>query len=182
VFTSVTTTLAVLALVALALCVISLVALTARSVRPAAWAALRTRVSALALPCAWVAAVIAVSGSLYLSDVAGLTPCRLCWYQRIAMYPLVVLLGIAALRRDTWTARRYLLPVAGLGAIISAYHYQLERFPQETSFSCSLEAPCNAAVVDVWGFVSVPFMALAAFLLIASLLALARDPDPAPEA
>ena len=66
-----------------------------------------------------------MGGSLYYSEVAHYTPCALCWYQRIAMYPLVLLLGIAAFRRDIGI-RLYAIPLAAIGAVISAYHYLLE--------------------------------------------------------
>ena len=82
-----------------------------------------------------------MTGSLYFSEVAHFVPCRLCWYQRIAMYPLVLLLGIATLRRDRGI-RLYAIPLAAIGAAVSIYHVQLERFPDQASF-CSLEAPCN---------------------------------------
>ncbi|MBV8194639.1 MAG: disulfide bond formation protein B [Candidatus Dormibacteraeota bacterium] len=129
------------------------------------------------LPVAWIVAALATLGSLYLSEIAGLIPCQLCWFQRIAMYPLTLLLGIAALRGDVYTAKRYLVWIPMVGTVLAAYHYQLERFPSQPTLTCSLEAPCSVPVVDVWGFVSVPFMALAAFLLIATLLLMARDVD-----
>ncbi|HYM49221.1 MAG TPA: disulfide oxidoreductase [Candidatus Limnocylindrales bacterium] len=171
-----------LALVADALVVLCLAAFvvsrTSATLREGG-AQLRARVTPFALVAAWLVAALAMLGSLYLSEIAHLTPCRLCWYQRICMYPLVLLLGIAVFRSDVSTARRYLLPLAGVGALIAAYHYQLERFPHQPTLSCNLDAPCSLPVLDIWGFVSVPFMALAAFLLISTLLLLARDPaDP----
>ena len=63
-----------------------------------------------------------MAGSLYFSEVADFMPCTLCWYQRIAMYPLVLLLGIAAFRRDR-AIRLYVVPLAVVGAAISIYHY-----------------------------------------------------------
>ena len=71
-----------------------------------------------------------MAGSLYFSEVAHFVPCRLCWYQRIAMYPLVLLLGIATLRRDVGI-RLYAIPLAAIGAAVSIYHVQLERFPDQ---------------------------------------------------
>ena len=138
---------------------------------------MRTTISPFALAVAWLVSMIATAGSLYLSGIAHLVPCRLCWYQRIAMYPLVLLLGIAVFRDDRYTAKRYLIPVAAVGLPISIYHYQLERFPNQTAFVCSPEAPCSVPAVNVWGFDSVPFMAMAAFMLIITALWLAR-PTP----
>ena len=137
------------------------------------WTDFRIAAGPYALALAWLVAAVCMFGSLYLSEVAHLTPCRLCWYQRIAMYPLVVLLGIAVVRADILVARRYFAPLAILGGLISLYHYQLERFPNQPTLSCGLETPCSIPVVNLWGFASVPFMALAGFLLIATLLLVA---------
>ncbi|MBV8528989.1 MAG: disulfide bond formation protein B [Candidatus Dormibacteraeota bacterium] len=127
------------------------------------------------MPAAWLVAALATLGSLYLSEIAGLIPCQLCWFQRIAMYPLVALLGVATLRGDVAGAKRYATVFAMVGAVLAAYHYQLERFPSQPTLTCAAEAPCSIPVVNVWGFASVPFMALAAFLLILTVLLLARQ-------
>lgn len=120
---------------------------------------------------AWLIATTATLGSLYYSEIANFTPCKLCWYQRIAMYPLSVILGIAAWRRDL-QVRRYLLPLAGIGILISTYHYLLERFPSlESSASCDPTNPCTLVWVWEFHFISIPFMALAGFSAIFALLA-----------
>ena len=128
----------------------------------------------------WVATVvaaIATAGSLYLSEVARLEPCALCWYQRIAMYPLVLLLGMAAVRRDA-AIRPYVLALAGIGAVISAYHVAVQRLPGLPSGSCSVSAPCSAIQVEVLGFVTIPVLALVAFATIFVLASLGRtDPE-----
>jgi disulfide bond formation protein DsbB len=110
-----------------------------------------------------------VAGSLYFSEVAKFVPCALCWYQRIAMYPLVVILGIAAWRGDAGI-RRYVVPVAAIGALISLYHIAVERLPGLPTGSCSLEAPCDLIWVERFGFVTIPVMALAGFVAIITLL------------
>jgi disulfide bond formation protein DsbB len=133
----------------------------------------RSRMRALLGPAAlWLAflvALTATAGSLYLSEVAGFIPCTLCWYQRIAMYPLVLVLGIAAWRGDGGI-RSYVVPVAGIGALIAAYHVALQRLPGLPSGSCSLDVPCTAIYVERFGFVTIPVMALVAFLAILALL------------
>jgi len=123
------------------------------------------------LGAAWLVASLATAGSLYLSDVAGLAPCLLCWYQRIAMYPLVLLLGVAALVGDRriW---RYVLPISLTGLAISIYHVTIQYQPTLGVVSCSAEAPCTARYLHVYGFVSIPVMAGAAFLLVSALVAL----------
>ncbi|MBI4730456.1 MAG: disulfide bond formation protein B [Acidobacteria bacterium] len=127
-----------------------------------------------ALPFAWVVALVSLGGSLYYSEVAGFVPCKLCWYQRTMMYPLAIILGIAALRRDGGI-RRYVLPMVAVGALVSVYHYQLERFPSQSSPACLADAPCTVTWVWQFHYISLPFMALSAFALIATLLRLAPD-------
>lgn len=135
--------------------------------------ALRDWIGPAALPFAWAVALVATSGSLYYSEVAGYEPCTLCWYQRIAMYPMALLLGIATARRDL-SIRRYLIPLALTGAAISIYHYQLERFPTQTTFACTETVPCTFTYVWQFHYISIPFMALSGFALIVTLLASAR--------
>ena len=129
----------------------------------------RGAVDGSSLVLAWVVALVATLGSLYYSEVAHLPPCTLCWYQRIAMYPLAIVLAIAAVRSD-FGVRRYVLPVVAIGAAISAYHYQLERFPSQTTLACSVEVPCTTVWVWQLHYISIPFMAFSAFALIATLL------------
>jgi disulfide bond formation protein DsbB len=101
--------------------------------------------------------------------VAGLEPCTLCWYQRIAMYPLALILGIAAWRSE-WAVRRYAAPLAVIGALIAGYHVVLQRVPSLPSTGCSVTAPCSAIDLERFGFVTIPFMALAAFAAILTVL------------
>ena len=131
---------------------------------------LRVSVENGGLMLAWSIAVVATLGSLYYSEIANFTPCKLCWYQRIAMYPQAVVLGVAALRNDH-SVRRYVLPVVGVGGAISIYHYLLERFPSWASDgSCDPTAPCTTVWVWQFHFISIPFMALMGFAAIAILL------------
>jgi len=122
---------------------------------------------------AFAIAAIATLGSLYYSEIAHYTPCEMCWFQRGAMYPLAVLTLIAALRGDA-KAWRYIVPVAAVGLLFSVYHYQLELFPEQPSM-CSTTVPCSVRWVEVYGFVSIAFMAGAAFVSILALqLGMAR--------
>lgn len=127
-----------------------------------------------ALWLAFLVALTATLGSLYLSEVAHFVPCKLCWYQRIAMYPLVPILAIAAWKRDVAVVR-YAVPLAVIGAAISIYHYQLERFPSQASVSCSADAPCTVVWIWKFHFVSIPLMALSGFALIVALVLVARS-------
>jgi disulfide bond formation protein DsbB len=156
-------------------------AVTARFSTPSALALgrLREAVDGSSLVLAWIVALVATLGSLYYSEVAHFVPCPLCWYQRIAMYPLTVVLGIAAFRSD-YRIRRYVLPVVAIGSMISIYHYQLERFPSQASLACSVDVPCTTVWVWRFHYISIPFMALSAFALIAALLLLGTSPDEGP--
>lgn len=124
-----------------------------------------------ALPAAAVVAVLATVSSLWLSEVANFVPCRLCWYQRIAMYPLAIILPIAAVRRDI-PVRIYALPIAVIGALIAVFHHIEQRTPTNELLSCSADGTsCTTRWVDEFsGMVSIPTMAFAGFLLIVGLL------------
>ena len=132
---------------------------------------LRDMIDGASLALAAVVALVATLGSLYLSEVADFPPCQLCWYQRIAMYPLPVILGIAAWRRD-FGIRPYAMALAAIGGAISIYHYQLERFPDQGSLSCSVDVPCTTVWIWRFHYISIPFMALSGFALIVTLLLL----------
>jgi len=143
-------------------------------------ARVRELVRPTALPIAWLVAAVATAGSLYYSEVVGFVPCVLCWYQRIAMYPLSAILAVAALRRDTlvW---RYALPLTLVGGVISVYHYQLERFPTQSSVACDADVPCTVTWVWQFHYISIPMMALTGFVAITALLLLARTTNGRPE-
>ena len=133
------------------------------------WAFARDAGSAVADAGLWLAFIVAAGatiGSLYFSEEAGYVPCRLCWFQRIFMYPLSVILLIAAIRRDR-AVRWYVVPLAAIGAAISSYHYLLEWRPSLEGGACTATGP---ACADIWfrelGFVTLAFMALAGFVSI----------------
>ena len=133
----------------------------------------------VALPLATAVAVVATGGSLLLSEVAGYVPCVLCWYQRIAMYPLVVVLGVATVRddRQVW---RTVVPLSGIGGIIATWHVAIERFPTLGSDLCDPAAPCALRWVEEFGFLTIPTMALIAFAAIATLSLAARPAADGP--
>ena len=103
---------------------------------------------------AWIVATVTTLGSLYYSEHAGFVPCELCWYQRIVMYPLVIVLGVAALRRDRTVWITTLVFVV-IGAPLSLYHWLVERVPAfEESSSCSAITPCSSPWFEKLGFVT----------------------------
>lgn len=122
------------------------------------------------LPLSWAIAATAMAGSLYFSEVLEYIPCNLCWYQRILMYPLVILLGIAAVRKD-YRIAIYVLPMTLLGLCISSYHYLMEKtdFVKSGSKVCGI-VPCDAEYINWFGFVTIPFLALVAFAMISLLM------------
>jgi disulfide bond formation protein DsbB len=119
---------------------------------------------------AWLVAAVATAGSLVYSGVIHFLPCRLCWYQRIAMYPMAIILLVGAIRREI-VVKYYALPLALGGALISIWHYLTQTFPSLEGGSCDPTNPCSAKYVDVFGFVSIPFMAGSGFIVISVLLA-----------
>ncbi len=141
---------------------------------------LRALVAPASIWLAWLVATVATLGSLYFSEAAHFLPCKMCWFQRIGMYPLALILGIAAFRRDLGI-RVYAVPLAVLGAMVSSYHYFIEWFPRFESGSCDPTVPCTLIWFRRLGFMTLPYMALTGFLSIIVLLALPggsrRDSD-----
>lgn len=126
------------------------------------------------LHLAWVVALVATLGSLYFSEVLEYIPCKLCWIQRIFMYPLVIILGIAAVRRE-FQITVYVLALTIPGGLVSLFHYLYEKtdwFKSASTF-CG-ENPCDIAYVNWFGFITIPFLALTAFILITVLCFLIR--------
>lgn len=127
----------------------------------------------LGLYLAWLVAIVATAGSLYLSEVRHFVPCTLCWYQRIMMYPLVILLGIASFRNDRGIIA-YTLPMSLLGLAIATYHVLEQNIPGFGAPQlCQLGIPCSVKYINWLGFISIPVMSLTAFTLISLFLILA---------
>jgi disulfide bond formation protein DsbB len=183
---TVSTILAVLALlVQVLLAALALLALASLvSPRARAWLGeLRETLLGTELWIAWAIALVATLGSLYFSEIADFPPCRLCWFQRIAMYPLAVLLLVAALRRDFRGAALYGLAFPVAGAAVAIYHVYIEQNPEAESAGCKIGgAPCSVKWIDELGYITIPVLALTAFLAIGALLlfalARARSVDP----
>jgi len=126
----------------------------------------------------WIICMVttgAMLGSLYFSEIVGFAPCKLCWYQRIAMYSIAIISFVAALRNDK-NIVRYTIVLAPLGLVVSTYHYLLEWFPTLETNVCSLDVPCTAVWFRELGFVTLCFMAGCAFItVIAVSLAIIRE-------
>lgn len=113
-------------------------------------------------------AVLATGGSLWFSEGAGFPPCELCWYQRIAMYPLVVVLGMAGFR-DSATGRLTGIVIATLGLAVSAWHIVVEAFPDAAGGGCDPDNPCTIRWVEGLGFWTIPRLAAGCFIIIIAL-------------
>lgn len=130
-------------------------------------------------------AASAMGGSLFFSEVMGLTPCRLCWFQRILMYP-IVLIALVALLRDDRRASLYVLPLSVIGIFVSGYHYLLQQGLFTESIGCAKSGPpCSAIDWIAYNFITIPLLALTAFMLISlgASAALRQDldgPRPSP--
>ena len=119
---------------------------------------------------AWVVALLATVGSLFFSEVMGLPPCVLCWYQRIAMYPLVLIIATGIVARDR-RLRAYALPLCLAGLAVSVYHNLLYYgVIPETLTPCSEGASCTERQIEWFGFVTIPLMGLASFAAVAACL------------
>ncbi|WOA64251.1 disulfide oxidoreductase [Bacillus mycoides] len=120
-----------------------------------------------ALFTAWGASFIATLGSLYFSEIMKFEPCVLCWYQRIFMYPFVLWLGIAVVKKD-YRIASYSLPIASIGACISLYHYAIQKVSalSVAGAACG-RVPCTGEYINWFGFVTIPFLALIGFIIIA---------------
>lgn len=126
--------------------------------------------SQLILPLSFLVATGALVGSMVLSSVYNLVPCELCWYQRILMFPIPIILGAAILRRDSrvyW----YVLPLSILGAVAAFYQSLLQwGVVGESSLTCSGLVSCAEVQVEFFGFMTIPFGAMVTFLTITGLM------------
>ncbi|MBI5309927.1 MAG: disulfide bond formation protein B [Actinobacteria bacterium] len=154
------------------LIVLSLVSLVVPSARNAlVW--LRDSFTGTELWFAWGIALVATLGSLFFSEFADFVPCRLCWFQRIAMYPLAIVLLVGALRRDVRAAVQYAFVLPILGAMVSIYHIWIELHPEDESAGCKVGGSCATKWIDEFGYVTIPTLALTAFAAIGAFLAFA---------
>lgn len=132
---------------------------------------------------AFAVALLATSGSLFFSEYSNFIPCHLCWLQRYAMYPLVILIPLAILSKKRW-ALIAILPVPIIGAGIAIYHRYIELFPEAGSQQCKAGGGCatnwlqNLAPLS---YITIPTLALTAFGLIIAMLLMAIFPPQAQE-
>lgn len=123
---------------------------------------------------AFVLSLIAVAGSLTYSNVIGYEPCFLCWWQRIFMYPQVILLGLALVKKEAQSIKKYALALSIIGAPISIYHILVQNSTRIASTAPCLAvsdgASCAVDLVRVFGSITIPMMCLSIFLAIIVVL------------
>jgi len=113
-------------------------------------------------------ALAALLSSLYFSEIRGFVPCELCWFQRILMYPIPILL-IVGIFNDDWLLPKYVLPLSITGLGVSTYHYLLQNHVFGSTM-CSAGVSCAIRYINAYGFITIPFLAGVAFLLITILM------------
>lgn len=119
---------------------------------------------------AWTVALVAMIGSLFFSEVMNLPPCVLCWYQRIALYPLVLIIAVGIISHDK-RMKIYALPLCLTGLAISIYHNLLYYgLIPESITPCQEGISCTSRQIEWFGFITIPLMALTAFVCIAGCL------------
>src|SRR3989344_7617018 len=162
---AVNTTLAVLTVIGQVIAVVVLFALLGRRQRHLS--AVLAWVREHALTAAFVTALVSMLGSLFYSEIAGYAPCVLCWYQRIAMYPQVLLLGLAAFRRDQNIAD-YSIGMSVIGGLIAAFNYreQISATPLASCSAVGFSVSCSERFVTSFGYITIPLMAATAFAMI----------------
>lgn len=122
------------------------------------------------LQLALLQSIAATAGSLIFSELLKFPPCILCWYQRIFMYPLIVILAVGIWKKDK-NIPFFVLPLSIIGLIISFYHNLLYYgIIPESSAPCVLGISCTTKFIEWFGFITIPFLSMISFLLITLLV------------
>lgn len=131
----------------------------------------------LVIYLAWFVAILSTIGSLYFSEILLFPPCTLCWYQRIAMYPLTVILLVGLLKKDK-NLPFYVLPLSAVGLIIAFYHNLLYyNLIPEAAAPCALGVSCTTQFIQWFGFITIPLLSFASFAIITALMLLLINYD-----
>jgi disulfide bond formation protein DsbB len=127
---------------------------------------------------AWLVAAGSTLGALFFGEVMGLPPCVLCWWQRVCMFPLAVILPLGLFPLDRRVAR-YALPLAGIGWLFAVFHQLLVAgWIPERIRPCTQGVPCSRTVIEWFGFLTIPLLSVAAFTIIVVLLVLTLPRSP----
>lgn len=115
---------------------------------------------------AWFQVLLAIAGSLFFSEIRNFPPCILCWYQRIFMYPLAVILAVGILRQDK-KVYQYVLPLSIMGMVVAFYQTLLYyKILPESIAPCTAGISCTTRFIEWFGFVSIPMLSLISFTFI----------------
>lgn len=118
----------------------------------------------------WLVVTAATLGSLFFSEVMELPPCSLCWWQRLFMFPLPIIVGAGLFPFDR-NVVRYALPLAALGGAVAVYHTLLQLgIVPESAAPCQQGVPCSEVQLTLLGFLSIPMLATLAFATAVVLL------------
>lgn len=132
------------------------------------------------LHIAWLQAFAATVASLFVSEVIKLPVCSLCWYQRIFMYPLVLIIAIGILKKDNFLPT-YVLPLSVAGMFTALYQYLLQmQIIPPAWVPCSTGVPCDTKDIDLFGFITLPLLSLMAFLVITVCMIIFQSKQSAP--
>lgn len=117
----------------------------------------------------WTVSLIATLGSLYFSEVRGYEPCKLCWVQRIFMYPIAIMMTVAYIQKNPRIVITTLI-FSIIGGVVSAYHYAIQKvsFLQDSAISCG-PVSCTGVYINWFGFITIPFLALTAFIILTAV-------------
>ena len=127
---------------------------------------------------AWIIAFASTLGSLFFSDIMDFAPCVLCWYQRVCMFPLVIILARGLFPLDRGVVK-YALPLAGVGWLLAAYHNLLHSgwIPADMQ-PCAKGVSCTEEYLELFGLLSIPALALISFTTQMSILIFLKRRDP----
>lgn len=136
---------------------------------------IKSWLSEYSLYLSWAIALVSLVGSLYFSEIMGIAPCILCWFQRIAMYPLVIIIAIGIIRKDK-AVSAYVLPLSIIGVVVALYQNLLVwRVISETLAPCTLGVSCVTQSFVVLNFITIPLLSLVSFVLITGLMFIHRS-------
>lgn len=115
---------------------------------------------------AWGITIMAMFGSLFFSEVLKVIPCELCWYQRILMYPLTLILGMIYIKKE-YNHVVYVLPFCILGMLVAGYHYAIQKLSlfYEINTACG-RVSCTEDYMNLFNFITIPLLSFISFVLV----------------
>ncbi len=130
----------------------------------------RSNINWTVLFLCWLVASLSTTGSIFFSSVMEFTPCLLCWYQRISLFPLVLILGAGLVSFDR-SVVKYSLPLAAAGWLVALYHTLLySGIIPDNIQPCTQGVSCTEKYIDLFGFITIPMLSLLSFTTIIALL------------